>query len=259
MEECIKVMKELYSCRICQDTCLKGRVVFPFPEPFLGNLNAKFAIIGANPGPIVYPSSPDYFRLIRFFENNIENYLNYYKQFRLSLKEYKEWQWVKGYVEAYNILTNRSPMLDDSSKVDDFNKNVIILNIIKCSTTGISGIPKRDLETAKNYCIGYLLRQLAIITPRVILSHGRPSSNAIIEILKTGTNYRVDEKTSSCNTNTLAGLSMDEISREYIIAKNEKGRKTLFLFNWHLSWWGKAKKRLNSNIKRKREKIKELL
>jgi hypothetical protein len=227
MGEFIKVMKELYSCRICQDTCLKDRVGFPFPEPFLGNPNAKFAIVGVNPSHIVYSDSPDYFRWIRFFENNIENYLNYYKQFRLSLKEYKEWQWVKGYVGAYNMLTNRSPMLDDSSKVDDFNENVIILNIIKCSTAGISGIPKRDLETAKNYCIGYLLRQLAIIQPRVILSHGRPASNAIIEILKSGTNYRVDEKTSSCNTNTLAGLSMDEISRKYIIAKKRKRSKNL--------------------------------
>jgi uracil-DNA glycosylase len=235
-----ELIEQIYSCR-SRHNCLKEWANCHVPEPFIGNLHSRFAIIGANPG--------SYGGQQRSFKN-LTDYVNYHeKEFCKSA-----FDWVEDYCEAYSMLVN------PGANLTVFNENAIILNVIKCSTKiKLSEIPKLDKEQAKNNCIDYLIQQLENMQPSIILAHGRFACDAIMGILRSGTNYEVDEKMSSHSISTLQGLSMEEISREYIIAKNKKGRKTLFLFNWHLSWWGKAKKRLNYNIEQKRRIINELL
>jgi len=244
MEEIIKVMKELHSCRICQDTCLRGMVCCPFPEPLIGNWQASFALVGINPGP----STHDFEDLNRY----IAHYSNP-KKCGLDLKE----RWQRGYFEAYKRLVNQE------STLDDFNKHAVILNIIKCSTVDISKIRGQRLELAKANCIGYLTRQLEAIEPKVILTHGKFSCCAITDMLRNRTKYTVIS--TSCDIDTLAKEIhtrphyIDEISKEYVIAKNGDGRKTLFLFNWHLSRYGIAVNRLKKNIEQKKRIVKQML
>lgn len=241
MEE---IIKELYSCRVCQNTCLKGMVCSPFPEPLIGNWHASFAIIGDNPGR----SDLDF--------EDLNEYIDHYsnpKKCGLDLKE----RWQKGYFEAYKRLLN------PESTLDDFNMHAVILNIIKCSTKDIKKIPENALETAKANCIGYLARQLEAIQPKVILTHGKFSCCTIIDMLRNGTKYTV--VSTSCDIDTLAKeihtrpYYIDEISKEYMIAKNGNGRKILFLFNKHLSYYAPAMKSLNKNIEEKRRIIDDLL
>jgi len=253
MEELIR---QLYSCRVCLNTFLKGEVGFPFPEPFLGNPNASFAIIGANPGV----GSFDFNYWLRFFESDIKNYVNYYQNdAKISLESYKEW--AKGYVEAFVTLVNPNSTVDLASKLDSFNKSAIILNIVKCATKKMPS--KKVCELAKSNCLGYLIRQLEAIQPIIILSHSRFACKTIIEILKNS--QTVVDDTSHKTLDTLARKMregapiMNEISKEYIIVKNRSGRKTLFLFNWHLSWYERALKSLENNIEQKKRIIEDLL
>lgn len=147
--------------------------------------------------------------------------------------------------------------------LDDFNEHAVILNIIKCSTKDIREISKNDIKTAKANCIGYLTRQLETMQPKVILSHSRFACETTIEFLKNGTTYRID--VASRDVGTLARKMregkpiMDEISKEYVIAKNGSGHRILFLFNKHLSRYGPAMKSLNKNMEEKRRIIDDLL
>lgn len=239
-----EIIEKLYSCRICQNTCLKGVVCSPFPEPLIGNWAANFAIIGVNPGPFTLD-----------FEK-LSEYMDFYsnpEKCGLDLKE----RWQRGYFEAYRKLVNLK------STLDDFNRHAVILNIIKCSTRDLKNIPKNALEKAKANCIGYLTAQFEVIQPKVILSHGKFPCCTIVDMIRNGTKYAV--VSTSRDIDTLAKdihtrpHYIDEISKEYVIAKNGNGRKTLFLFNKHLSIYGPAMKSLSKNIEEKRRIIRDFL
>jgi len=244
-------MRDLYSCRICQSTCLEDLICCPFPEPLIGNWKASFAIVGINPGP----SSGNF--------EDLNQYIAYYsnsKECGLILDPEKRWQ--IGYVKAYTLLFSRPG--NTELAIDDFNENAVILNVIKCSTADASKIRGQRLEMAKANCIDYLARQLEIIKPKVILTHGKPSCLAMIDVLKNETKFTIVSTSSDKSINTLAEemrrpYSMDEISKEYIEAKSENGHRTLFLFNKHLSYCGPAAKSLDKKLEEKRKKIDDVL
>jgi hypothetical protein len=172
----------------------------------------------------------------------------------------EEWikTWPKGYLEAYRLLMDKP-----HAHLSDFNKNVMILNVIKCSTKkGLSKVPKCDREKAKNNCKGYLIRQLENTQLRVVLSHGRFASNTIIEILRDASNYKVSKISSFSpptfnNINTLAELKMDDLSNHYIYGEDKEEHNILFLFNKHLSFYGSAIHRLKQNLEKKRTIVKK--
>jgi hypothetical protein len=238
-----EIMKELYSCRVCQNTCLKGNVCSQFPEPLIGNWHANFVVLGINPG------NTD----LDFSDQNA--YIAHYsdpQKCGLDLKE----RWQRGYFEAYKKLVN------PKSSLGDFNKNAAILNIIKCPTKDVTKISNNNLQMAKANCIGYLMKQLKAMRPKVILSHGKFPCATILDILKNETQYTVVSR--SCDVATLfreiqtTPYYIDEISKEYVIA-NEDGHKTLFLFNSHLSYCQIAMQNLDKNIEEKKRLIVDLL
>jgi len=239
-----EIMEKLYSCRICQNTCLKSVVCSSIPEPLIGNWRASFAIVGVNPGPI----SLDF--------ENLREYIDFYsnpQKCGLDLKE----RWQRGYFEVYKKLVNLK------STLDDFNRHAVILNTIKCSTTGLKKIPEGALEKAKANCIHYLTAQFEVIQPKVILAHGKFTCCTIVDMLRNETKYAV--VSTSRDIDTLAKdiytrpHCIDEISKEYVTAKNGNGRKTLFLFNKHLSIYGPAIKSLSKNMEEKRRIIRDFL
>jgi len=239
------LIEEMYSCR-CQQDCLKEYVDCLFPEPFIGNLHARFAIIGSNPGS--YGSPIDF--------KDVKDYSDYYEKHFFESAPEEEWvkSWPKGYLEAYKLLVNHEASLAD------FNRDAIILNVVKCSTDINWGrLPKWTKEEAKNNCIGYLIQQLENLRPRVILTHGRFACNTIIGLLRDERKYQVEAALSSCNLNTLSGLNMNNLLRNYIIAKNEDRKESLFLFNKHLSFYGSAMYRLKQNLDEKKLLVEKML
>jgi len=237
------LMKGLYYCRKCQNTCLEGRICEgAFPEPLIGNWQASFAILGKNPGPID----------LRFKDLNeyVDHYSNH-KKCGLDLKEC----WQIGYFLAYAKLMN------PESTIDDFNRDAVILNTIKCSTGSTEDtnrIPETDLEKAKDNCRDHLIRQIQTIKPKVILSHGKFACWATIDMLR-NERKNVVSALSSCNIDTLAEKNMNEISEEYVMVENEDGRKVLFFFNKHLSFCPIAMRSLEKNIEKKKRMIEDLL
>lgn len=234
-----EVIEELYSCRVCHDSCLENKVCSPFPEPLIGNWYASFAVIGANPG-----LSDHYFE-------NIEQYLDYYSnpgKCGLDLNEL----WQAGYFQAYKSLVNQE------STPNDFNRNAAILNIIKCSTESLR-ISRSALSTARENCIGFLRKQLESMPLKVVLAHGKLACCTLIDMLTHEKGYAA--LSSSCDIQDLAKKIhtspnyIDQISKEYVIAENTEGNKSLFLFNKHLSYLGSAVKSLNNNIVEKRKLV----
>lgn len=252
MEE---IIKKLYSCDICQKTCLKDWTSFRFPEPFLGSLHPSFVIVGINPSE---PSPAEHRAALERKFKDEEGYLSYYlSEEGRKVSEDDLRVWARGYLEAYRML------VDKESTLDDFNKDAMILNVIKCPTKSIREIPENAIETARVNCLGYLIGQLIAIQPKIVLSHSKFPCKTIMKMLEDGTNYKVDTESSSCGVDDLAKLrlqqSMTNVSREKIIAKSQSGDRTLFLFtNLHLSRWMFAKKSLNTNIEEKRKIIEGL-
>jgi uracil-DNA glycosylase len=235
-----KITEELYLCDKCQNTCLKDKVCSKFPEPLIGNCQARFAILGINPG-----------RSDRTFADEKE-YVDYYsdsKRCGLDLKEC----WQIGYFLAYNRLVN------SESTLDDFNKDAVILNVIKCSTENIREICRNDLQKAKENCKDYLARQLEAIKPKVILSHGKFACSSTIDMLRHEKKYAVVSDSSSCSIDALAQKNMDEISKEHIMLENEDRCRILFLFNKHLSLCPIAMESLDKNFPKKSKLVSDLL
>lgn len=234
------LLKELYSCYKCRDTYLKGEICTQFPEPFLGileeEITKKFAIIGINPGWTDDSEITSLEKYIKFYMNHGPN---------------KNARWFKGYFEAYKRL------VDLEATYYDFIENVVILNVVHCPTIDIKSISKKNRQAAINNCMHFLIRQLSMIQPRVILVHGQFACEWIIEILEKGVDYKIQN--GSCNLETLENLNMGEKSKEYMITKNKEGYKTLFLFNKHLSYYGPAINSLNKNIDQKRIMIGKML
>jgi len=220
-----------------------------FPEPLIGNWKASFVIVGINPGP----SSGD------FKDSN--QYIAYYSNpKKCGLKSQEGWQ--RGYLEAYRRLVN--PELSNDEAIDHFNSHAAILNIIKCSTVDASKLRGQRYESAKTNCIGYLEKQLELISPKIILTHGKKPCIEILDMLKSKSKYV--EVQSSTNINILAekikdSYSMDRIlpTIKYITAKDREGREVLFLFNKHLSRWGPAQKSLKQDLEEKQRRVKVAL
>lgn len=221
-------LKDLFSCHKCHDML---EPTTKFPEPFLGNIRANFAIVGINPG-----ENESTFK-------NIDKYINYY--YHIAKLDNK--RWTKGYYEAYKRLMNQK------ATYKDFNDNTVILNIIKCATKKKPS--KKVLDFSKNNCKLFLMKQLKQIKPKVVLVHSRFSCDFFDEFLHDGHTFRILQKSY---TKKLSEISMDDISKEYLIAKDNSGRKILFLFNKHLSYYGPSMKSLEVNIDKKRRLIKKV-
>ena len=183
-------------------------------------------------------------------------YENFYKSGGLNLLGLREER--NAYLEAYKMLVN------PNARTAEFNDDAIILNTVKCSTSiEWHKLPKLAKEEAKNNCICYLTRQLEAIQPKVILSHGKFTCCTIINMLRNGTKYTV--VSTSRDIDTLAKEIhtrpnyIDEISKEYVIAKNGNEHKTLFLFNWHLSRYWIAVNSLKKNIEGKKRIVNQVL
>jgi hypothetical protein len=163
-----------------------------------------------------------------------------------------------GYFEAYKRLAVPE-LSDDETILQHFNKHAAILNLIKCSTPDTKGISKKNLEKAKDNCVGYLLRQFGCMEPKVVLSHGRFAIETILGLLEDGELGFKSVGISALKARLKTTSEyMNEISKEIIIAY--KGtRKTLFLFNKHLSYFGPAMKSLQNNIEAKKNMIANIL
>lgn len=163
-QEMEQLLKELYSCRKCHGTYLKGQVCAKFPEPFLGVLEGsiEFCFIGTNPGET---------------DNSEIRNPNEYMEYYITSPPNASAQWFKGYLEAYKRL------VCPEASYKDFCKNTIITNVIKCSTVDTKSIRKKDLEMAKGNCLPFLIKELSIIQPKVLLMHGEFACRTIIEIL----------------------------------------------------------------------------
>jgi hypothetical protein len=210
-------------------------------------LHPKFVIIGANPSS--YEGEQR-----RFID--VTDYINYHEKKFFEGASEEDWvkRWAKGYLEAYRILMN-----NPYAHLSDFNKNAIILNVIKCSTRiKLSNIPKWDKEEAKNNCIDYLIQQLENMQPPIVLSHGRFACDAVIGMLRDKTDYKVDVL-SSRDLDTLSKLTMSDRSNHYALARNQQGHEALFLFNKHLSFFGSAMYRLKQNLGKKRTLVKRVI
>jgi len=244
----LELISKIYSCRK-KNKCLNNRVDCFYPEAFLGNLNAKFAIVGINPsgrGDLSFSSFDDY--------------VDFCKE-ALDEEELRDHIWPRGFLAAYRML------VDAEATVDDFNENVVILNVVKCSTTPSWGdLPfsaKWAKEEAKNKCKVYLIQQLTEIQPQVILTHGRPACDFMIDLIRKGTNYDVDS--SSCDLSTLAELNLQNVpdqnrlSNHWVSGTSKEGQKTLFLFNTQLSLNQVAMHNLNLNLKEKQSLVKRFL
>jgi hypothetical protein len=208
----------------------------------IGNWEAKFAIVGINPG-----SSED-------CKWKCDEYISYYSNPQKCGLGSKD-GWRRGYFEAYRMLVTRELTIDNFR---NFNENAVILNIIKCSTENIRKLDGKRYESARKNCIGYLKRQLDLILPKVILVHGKSPCVEIIDMLKDNSRYKVVKSTTAIDVLTakiIKPYSMDTIGKEWVLAKDNSGREVLFLFNWHLSRWGPAKKSLEQNLEEKRRMI----
>lgn len=106
-----ELIEDLFSCHGRHD-CLKKWVDCPFPEPFIGNLRARFAIIGANPG-----------RRTGLSFRNVREYASFYERDASDLLGLKEKQ--NGYLEAYRMLVN------PKARTAEFNGDAIVLNFHK--------------------------------------------------------------------------------------------------------------------------------
>ena len=238
-----QIMTELYSCRICQENLLRGQLCSEFPEAIIGNWHADFIMIGVNPGK----------NEATF--NSVKEYIKWYSSNNFTLN-WGRCAW--GYFEAYKRLATPD-MSDNEIVLEHFNKHAAILNLIKCSTPNTKGISEKNLERAKDNCIGYLMRQLNYMQPKVVLSHGKFATKTMLNLL---TNDKFGFKTkgiSKLETRLLTAMNyMDEISKETIVAY-EGTRKMLFLFNKHLSYFGPAMKSLQNNIQAKKDMVAEVL
>jgi hypothetical protein len=222
-----ELIEEIYSRCKCPNDCLKDWIDCERPEPFIGNLHPRFAIIGTNPSS--YENKQPHF-------TNVADYMDYYEN--KFLPSFSDKEWPGKYLRAFKMLAN-SP----NASLIDFNRDAIILNIVKCSTKiEWHELPEWAKEEAKKNCINYLVRQLEKMQPRVILAHGKPACIAIMDMLRDETRFRNVSTHSGKLIKTLAEEirrrdSMDGISEESIQAENENGRRILFLFNKHLSRW----------------------
>ncbi len=174
----------------------------------------------------------------------------------------------RGYWAAYKRLIKARTKEEAELKLDknepspsdviDYNDKVTKLNIIKCPT--IEKPSNDNLQRAWINCREYLIEQLRILQPKIILFHSRDSCNAGIELLLENNLYHLDD--ASHDLSDLSDPSkakMGNFRDKFAIAIDERGRRTLFLFNWHLSYFGPADKWLRHSSVEFREKINEIL
>jgi len=247
-----EIVRELYSCpkRQCPLNGVgfssKGR-----PEPFLGSLQQPtLAIIGINPGKKDETTSEN-----RFWDENsyLECYLSEEGKCRKALID----RWTLGYLVAYKILIKNDLNKPAEENLDEFNNRVTKLNIIKCPTR--EKPLNKQLDEARNNCLPYLIDQLKQLQPRVILFHSRFACSTAVEMIRSGVYNLHNASRDLDDLDDPSKVNMDDISSEFIIARDWNDRKTLFLFNWHLSWSGRACKGIKNGLEKKHEIIKEIL
>ncbi len=234
-----EILRLLSNCRACKETRLLGEDCSYLPEALIGSWHPLLAIVGINPGDgVPDPSSVG------------ETYASFYSYRPL-------WEgntgWAKGYIKAYKtLIVPKAHPIDEV--IGNFNQHGAILNVIKCGTPNVKDISNDSLEAARSNCVQYLLKQLDYMQPKIILSHGRFACNTMLELLRNG-NF------GDCNTHLidkLLQMSMGEISGEHVIA-TRYDKKTLFLFNKHLSYYGPAIRSLNANLEEKVAIIRKII